>query len=563
MNRVRSGLRFVGVFWCLLGCAGGTCGEKRADGDAWVEVDLDRQEETERSRDEAVAPRPESDPCERERERLSGLPALAGSPELQKNRAEILGRARATPVLFLESPRATAELPTAFAGAHDKWAQAKDPATPIQEALRRTRSDKALRRAVFLRDGYLFADTPLVALRLSQMLRLDHLFDEPELRVHRGGELLKARRHGGRYWVEGAVGQEEMRLFLFDRIELPSSTESAPLHLDLRAVIANSGASRIEIERLTGEGILARLEYGQEEDRLQTRAILRAREDGLAELQCESKGGVDSAVLDRERARALDQRRLFQPVLSAIDRMVLWALPFDEPKTEEGQQDGKLRVEFQQAYLHGRSTYEFNGDKYYVFDPWGRPRLPQVCIDFVTDAFDWATGGDWAPSGKSRARRKGALHFPSFRLDNHRSVEKVEEFAILHPEWFDVVRFEKEERVPFGKRGEFFAQLERSWARYRLGDVIFINGLRSDERYHYHSFIVVELDPITGIPLLLAANAGRAQIRTWEGEMASAPRRYIVSRVRVRSALLERAYEQARERPGVPLDLAPAEPAVD
>jgi hypothetical protein len=60
------------------------------------------------------------------------------------------------------------------------------------------------------------------------------------------------------------------------------------------------------------------------------------------------------------------------------------------------------------------------------------------------------------------------------------------------------------------------------------------------------------------VPTLLAANAGPPQRRTWEGEMAGAPRRFIVARMRVLPALLERAYAQAEAEPGVPLRMPEA-----
>lgn len=40
--------------------------------------------------------------------------------------------------------------------------------------------------------------------------------------------------------------------------------------------------------------------------------------------------------------------------------MVGEALPFDEPKTEEGQQDGNLRPAWRWAYTHGWDSYTFN-----------------------------------------------------------------------------------------------------------------------------------------------------------------------------------------------------------
>lgn len=157
---------------------------------------------------------------------------------------------------------------------------------------------------------------------------------------------------------------------------------------------------------------------------------------------------------------------------------------------------------------------------------------------------------------------KGALHFASLDVENSRSVEHVADFASAHPRWFDVVWLEPNERVPLYRREEFFRAIERTWSRYQIGDVVFINGLRSDERYHYHSFFVVGDDPVSGAPTLLAANAGQPLYRSWEGEMASAPRRYVVARLRVRPELLERR-GAGPGNPGVPLRLAVESAPVD
>jgi hypothetical protein len=75
--------------------------------------------------------------------------------------------------------------------------------------------------------------------------------------------------------------------------------------------------------------------------------------------------------------------------------------------------------------------------------------------------------------------------------------------------------------------------------QFRRGDVVAILGPRDDEKLHYHSFIIVDADPVSGMPTELAANAGRPRIRSWEGEMSNAPRRSIFARVRPRQLWLE------------------------
>ena len=47
------------------------------------------------------------------------------------------------------------------------------------------------------------------------------------------------------------------------------------------------------------------------------------------------------------------------------------------------------------------------------------------------------------------------------------------------------------------------------------------------------------------MPILLASNAGRPRIRTWEGEMRAAPRRSIHTRIRPRLDWLEQVIKPA------------------
>jgi len=50
---------------------------------------------------------------------------------------------------------------------------------------------------------------------------------------------------------------------------------------------------------------------------------------------------------------------------------------------------------------------------------------------------------------------------------------------------------------------------------------------------------VFDTDPVTGMPTLVAANAGRPRIRTWDAEMRNAPKRSIRMRIRPRLEWLE------------------------
>src|SRR5690606_11641206 len=92
------------------------------------------------------------------------------------------------------------------------------------------------------------------------------------------------------------------------------------------------------------------------------------------------------------RARRHREARVLTRLREVIYEQIAEGLPFDEPKTEYGQQDGKLRQEWLWAYRRGDSRFVFNEDQYHVFDARGRPRVPQVCIDFIRDTYERASG---------------------------------------------------------------------------------------------------------------------------------------------------------------------------
>jgi hypothetical protein len=207
--------------------------------------------------------------------------------------------------------------------------------------------------------------------------------------------------------------------------------------------------------------------------------------------------------------------------------MVQERLRFDEPLEEVGQQDGSLRPVWRWAYEHGSESYSFNHIGYQVFDPQGRPAPPQVCIDFVLDAYERASGAWYRPLGEPRERRPGTIDFDGGDLRNRRSAAEVVAFASRHPEMFEVWSPPEEERVPYGRRGEFFASLATHADRMHAGDMVVIHGLKADGQPHYHSFLIDAVDPLSGVPHRLAGNAGRPRYQSWESVMRAAPLRSV------------------------------------
>lgn len=480
------------------------------------------------------------------REAVWKEPALAlpptAAPEL---RAQLLGRTKNVPVLFLSRPEAEPNLPEA--APLRQLLETSPGYQTFDTVVGKVRRSPELARAVFLREGYLYTENPELA-ALYGSLTLSLLFRDPELQIVRGAETLSAHRlNDGDYeYTSGDERGRRAKLLLFDRVAAAAATLSAPRHVDLRALSKSLGFDELLISRATTERLAVEASYGA----VRVPTLLSVREGKLS-LACEAPG-KDRAEVLALRAQAARLQYAQAKLISVIKEQVDEALPFDEPKTEEGQQDGKLRPEWRSAYLNGSSSFEFNGDRYAVFDSAGRPRPPQVCIDFVLDTFERAGGSWWQSRDQGRGRALGRLSFDDAALENRRSVERFIEFARSHSEAFDVYEPAPEARVPLRNRALFFAELYRSRAQFRRGDIVAILGPRDDEKLHYHSFFIVDSDPLSGMPTELAANAGRPRIRSWEGEMQNAPRRSILARIRPRPIWLEALV--APEETGVSAD---------
>jgi len=484
--------------------------------------------------------------------RLSAETELPGAPvNAGFERALLLGRARAEPVVFLRAPRFDAQTGTPEARAlRAALLSADRPAFAFETVLAKVKKNPELAREVFLSEGYLYSDSPALAALFVNYLSLGLLFREAELRLLRGRDVWLLRRHAGDYeYQSGPLAGQRATLLLFDRVSVAGSALGPALHLDVRALSAQSLSDEVRIERLTESGAVAALRFGQD----WLPAALRRKGAGL-ELDC---WRIPAALRDRvEQTRAWAQRR--ERVAAVLARVVQTevdeGLPFDEPKTEDGQQDGQLRPAWRRAYLEGRDSYTFNDDKYSVFDNRGRPHTPQVCIDFITDTLERASGGGFRARGEQPAYVRGRLDFDAFSLDNRRSVETFVGFARSHPEWFELTQTEPEARVPFRERTAFFRDIYARRDEYRPFDIVTIFGLRSDGKLHYHSFFVADRDPVTGAPIAVVANAGRPRIRSWENELQNAPARAIFAHIRPKLPWLEQslAPEPARNAQQVP-----------
>ncbi len=533
---------------------------------------------------------------------LTEAPELPGAPGFERARSVVLARAKAEPVLFWRTPQEADNGNKEVITLRQRLKLGPNPGYALHSLYGVVKSRPEIARALLLREGYLYAEDPELATAMVHVVELHHLFRSPVLYIQRGAEVLRLEKAPKGFWYEYTSGPERgrrARLFLLDRVAETEAELSRPLHYELRSLAYRLGFEQLKVTRLTEGGLIAELRYGD----LWVKSVLRAsgaeltleceagsRREALsarseadeapraasgsaadeapraasgseadeapraatgsaadeAPRAASSSEADDAAAVEARReelaaVRALIKRRaaLMRVKQRAIAQQVEEALPFDEPRTEIGQQDGNLRPAWIWAFNHGWDSYTFNDDGYAVFDASGRPLIPQVCIDFITDTLERTSGTWWTARTDARQRVRGLLDFNELGVKNRRSVQVVADFAYEHPELFDVYELPAEERHPFIFRGRFFGYLYEHRDRFRVGDVVTIHGPRNNGVVSWHSFFIYETDPITGMPTLVAGNAGKPRIRTWENELRSSPRRSIKHRLRPRLEWLE------------------------
>lgn len=492
--------------------------------------------------------------CNERLARVRALPGHGPSELAPLERASLLAQVKATPVVFLEPPRPAALEPVARFWRHE-LARSERPGHVLARLYHGFRRFPAFLRDVLLTDGYLYAQTPALGATLAEGVTPGALFREPRIVIERGATTIHAEldAFGVYRYADGPERGKLARLVLFDRVRADGASALPPRHVALEPLRDELGFDAITLERVTAEGVVALARYGET-----TVPTLLSVRGAALELACEAPGSARADVLSR-RARALGRGRAFERVREAVLAAVDENLPFDEPKTEIGQQDGKLRQEWREAYFRGASHYDFNGDTYPVFDTAGRPFVPEVCIDFIVDSFERAGGAWYAPASAPRAHFAGSIDFDGTGMLNRRNVEEFIALARRRSDWFELRPTPPDEQVPFKWRDRFFSTLYAHRAEYQKGDIVVILGERDDEKLHYHSFFVFDTDPVTGMPTLVAGNSGRPRVRAWAAEMASAPKRSIFARVRPRAAFLEQTL--LGPGPGTPRALtAKAEP---
>lgn len=484
--------------------------------------------------------------------RLSKLPALPGTPKLEKQRAETLARAKGEPVLFVRPPEWQRTPSPIVRGYRKALGESRFPWDTLRLIRDRFRFAPKVGREVLLRDGYLYADSPDLAWSLWDSVRLEHLFDEPALVIERGSVRLSVARDAQRGYVysDGPDRGKAARLLLFDRVSLAGEPARAPLHLDTRSLAHELGFERLRVERLTSEGHLTSLRY----EGKWVRTVLAADGPRLKR-RCEIVEPAERAAIADARARAETRARVLAALRTAMLRAVEEELPFDEPKTEWGQQDGHLKHHWLRAYQKGEAHFAFQGDLYPVFRPDGQVAPPQVCIDFVTETLERASGTWWRGRGEPPGRDQGGLDFDGLIGQSRRQVTAFINYTKTHPEEFEHELLPTPKRLPYVFKREFYRHLAKEADRYAPGTIVIIRGYAPWDHYnvpHYHAFFVYEADPITGVPMLLAGNAGRPRVQSWEPVMSRAPQRNIEYRIAPKLEWLARLIPDAGRSEAAP-----------
>lgn len=465
------------------------------------------------------------------------------TPKLDRYRSQVLARVKGEPVVFERAPLYSEKASRAAKSYRAALAKTRFPWDVLRHFMPTLRVRPKLARAVMLREGYLYAETPGMARALYEFAVLDDLFDDPKLVLERGSLKLTVTKdeHGKYRYSDGPERGEPARLLLFDRVGPSARQVDKPLHVDVRSASYRFGFDRMKDLRLSDDHLLADVRYGR-----QFVKTLFERHATELELDCEviDPGKLDSVLAARSR----NQRQIaaLSPLRRAMLFQVREKLPFDEPKTEWGQQDGHLLSAWERAYSSGEDHYTFNFDRYDVFTENGAPNVPQVCIDFVTHTFERASGTWWRSKGEPRERVTGKLDLDPLIPGSRRQIYNFLDFVQQNDDAFEVKTLPLMERVPYQLKHRFFEYLIEHRDDFVPGDVVLIRGYAPWDHYsvpHSHAFFVYERDPVTGMPILLAGNAGKPRIQSWEPVMGRTPLRSIRYRLRPKLEWLESVLE--------------------
>jgi len=490
--------------------------------------------------------------CEQRRVSLMKEPALAGAAVFEAKRAELVGRVRGMPVMWRRVPSEPSELPVGASKDWEAFLKAENPLGPIRNLVHTFERKPEALRSIILREGYVFSDDVERALAMVETLRLTNLFREQTIYLQRGASLHKLKLvkkdHAGpeRYVHEdGPLSGYPAEFLLGDRFALdPESLSKDIATIDFEQAEQKWGFDRVRPIHLTATSLVADLRYGSD---TWLPAVLDISQVS-ASVACHAADPSLALKASKYRGETDRFRQAIERIKKVVKEEVDEQIPFDVPRGGgEGAANGSVRPAWEASYLEGIRSFPFGGKRYQVYDHRGRPIPPQVCIDFILDTWERASGTwyrgmvakkDGGPLEPSPAKIAGNLNLEGLGLENRRSVAEFVRLTKLHTLRFDVWDVPAADRVPFSKRSDFFSMLVRHADDILEGDLLVIHGFKHGGRPHYHSVMVLEKDPITGIPTLVAGNAARPREQTLEGVMQISPQRSIKHRIRPRPGWL-------------------------
>jgi hypothetical protein len=466
-------------------------------------------------------------------------PRVVGTPGLDAVRGQLMASAKAEPNIFVRPPEYEPSDSLEVRGFRALFAKSKNPWEAVSRALKNMNGRPWAARETLLRDGYLYSENPDLAYALVTLVQPEALFGHDTIWIARGERTMMATRERGRYYyADGPLEGQRVRLLHLDWIG--AEPPPPPLHRDVRSFAHRLAFDRIHVRHVGENRIVANLRYGP-----WWVPTVIAVEGARLERICEVVAPSLRLEVDRARQDNRVRRRALQGLRQAILEQVEEELPFDEPRREYGHQlDGKLRSNWAHAYFRGKSYFAFNGDQYPVFGLRGQALTPQVCVDFLTDTFERMSGTSYRPKGESPTRDVGRLDFSAIDGVNRNLLRRVPDFIAFareRPEWFDVHDVPLVDTfIHMGKKARFYAYLAEHADTFAPGDILVIRGKTPWDRRHMHShsFFVYEHDPITGVPMVVAGNAGKPSLRSWETEARRTPERSIHHRIRPTTAWL-------------------------
>lgn len=438
---------------------------------------------------------------------------------------EIVVHARLDPVLFLTWPDERPRSAEAEA-LRSELEHTSHPSRDLRRFLDAHEGEHTLLREVLLSDGYLFSDRPGLAVALSSSVGVADLFDAPRLYRARDGVVdVLDHTDGGYVETDGSTAT----LRLNDRVSDDESTLAAPLGLDLEVVREESGALRTIPTAIGATAASFELVF-PDESRRPALALLRG---GRTELVCI---GGDTRTLEATRTDAARFAASHELLVEAARALVEERPRFDEPSDEpEGvQEDGELRPAWTRAYLRGEDSFVYGTVEYPVFDRRGRPIPPEVCIDFLFDAWERGSGTWYRTDREAPGRTRGTIDVGGVGGVPRRNLTGLLDYTETDASIFDRYDVAPENRVALGEGAAYAHAIARTADAFREGDALIVYGLRlQDNRLHHHALLVIRSEPVTGVPMIVADNQGRPQFRSLSGAMEAAPLRSIHHRLRL------------------------------